>query len=86
MFRSIKSIVIPPANTGRETTKRNTAISTLHTNSVTFSREISGARKLVKETRKLIPPRIEDIPAKWSLKITISTDLLGWPRLLDKGG
>jgi hypothetical protein len=39
MFRSVKSIVIPPASTGRDKTKRKIVILILQINNGSFSKD-----------------------------------------------
>jgi hypothetical protein len=56
--------VIPLAKTGSERTRRKAEIIILQTKSGTFSKVMSGERKLIKVTKKLIPPKIELAPAR----------------------
>lgn len=63
-FRSVKSIVIAPANTGRERSRRITVIKTLHTNSGRRSNVNVSARMLITVDIKLIAPRIDEAPAR----------------------
>jgi len=72
-LRSIKSIVIAPASTGRDNKSKNAVIRILHTNSGITYRGIPGERMLKMVTMKLMAPRIEDIPARCRLKIPKST-------------
>jgi hypothetical protein len=62
-FRSSNSIVIPPASTGKESSRRIAVISTDHTNRGTFSMFIEGDRILMMVEIKLIAPKIEETPA-----------------------
>lgn len=62
-FRSSKSIVIPPASTGRDSSRRIAVIRTDHTKRGTFSIFIDGERILIIVEMKLIAPKIEDTPA-----------------------
>ena len=41
---------------------------------------------LITVEMKLIAPRIDDTPAKWSEKIAKSTAGPGWARFLERGG
>jgi hypothetical protein len=72
-LRSIKSIVIAPASTGKESNKRNAVIRILQTNSGITYNGIPNARILKIVTIKLIAPKMEDIPARCRLKIPKST-------------
>jgi hypothetical protein len=55
---------MPPAKTGKDKTKRKTETIILQTKRLTFSKETSTLRRLKKVTIKLIPPKIEEAPAK----------------------
>ena len=72
-LRSIRSIVIAPASTGRERRSRNAVISTAHTKRGSLWKLIPRARIFTIVTMKLIAPRMEDIPARCRLKIPKST-------------
>lgn len=85
-FRSVRSIVIAPAKTGRERSRRRAVIATDQTKRGIRSRVIKLLRMFSVVEMKLIAPKIEEIPAKWSEKIEISTDLPAWARFLDSGG
>ena len=85
-FRSVRSIVIAPANTGRDRSRRIVVINTDQTNSGTWSMLMPGARILITVDMKLIEPRIDDAPAKCSEKIARSTDPPLCAALLAKGG
>jgi|TARA_B110000444_G_scaffold260226_1_gene306428 hypothetical protein len=63
-LRSVNNIVIAPANTGKESNKRNAVINTAQTNKGVLFAVIPGARILVIVTIKLIAPKIDEIPAK----------------------
>lgn len=73
-FRSVKSIVIAPAKTGRERSKRITVILTAQTNKGIRSNRSPFHRILATVVMKLIAPKIEEIPAKCREKIARSTD------------
>jgi hypothetical protein len=73
-FRSVNSIVIAPANTGRDSNNKIAVKNTDHTNKGTRSQVIPGLRILIIVVIKLIAPKIELAPAKWSLKIAKSTE------------
>lgn len=86
MFRSVKSIVIAPANTGKDRSSRTVVITAAQTNRGTRSRRSPFHRILATVVIKLIEPRIEEIPAKWREKIARSTDGPAWAILSESGG
>lgn len=47
---------------------------------------MAGGFILIIVVIKLIAPRIDEIPAKWSEKIVRSTEAPAWARLLANGG
>jgi hypothetical protein len=63
-FRSVRSIVIAPARTGRESKRRRAVIPTDQTNKGIRSKVILGARILIIVVIKLIAPRIDEAPAR----------------------
>ncbi len=63
-FRSVSSIVIAPANTGRDNSSSTAVISTAQTNRGIRSMVIPCVRMLITVVMKLIAPRIDDAPAK----------------------
>ena len=73
-FFMVSSMVIAPASTGSASRSRKAVTSTDHTNSGILCRVMPGARLLKMVVMKLIAPRIELAPARWSEKITMSTD------------
>lgn len=75
-FRSVKSIVIAPAKTGRDRRSRMAVINTDQTNKGMESIERDEVRMFMMVVMKLMAPRIEEAPAKWSLKIAKSTEIL----------
>lgn len=75
MLRSVRSIVIAPANTGRDRTSKMAVINTDHTNKGTFSHVMLGACILMTVDIKLIAPRMDEIPARCREKMAKSTDL-----------
>lgn len=85
-FRSVRSIVIAPASTGRDSKRRTAVIITDHTNRGIESRFIDRGRIFKIVVMKLIAPRIEEAPARCSLKIVRSTEIPEWNRLFAKGG
>jgi hypothetical protein len=73
-LRSVKSIVIAPANTGNDNKRRNAVISTDQTKRGILCIKSPGARILKIVTIKLIAPKIEAAPDKCKLKIAKSTE------------
>ena len=65
--------MIAPARTGSDSSSRNAVTSTDQTNKGILCRVMPGARMLKMVVMKLIAPRIEAAPARWSEKITMST-------------
>jgi len=63
-LRSVNSIVIAPASTGKDKSKRRVVIITAHTNKGTFSEFISFGRMFLIVDIKLIDPKIDEAPAK----------------------
>jgi len=75
-LRSVRSIVIAPAKTGREVTKRIAVTITAHKKRGRRSKEKTLAvreQKIV--VKKLILPAIEETPATWREKIAKSTEI-----------
>jgi len=73
-FRSVSSIVIAPANTGRDNSRRTTVIVTAHTNKGIRSNWSPCHRILITVEIKFTAPRMEEAPARWREKIAKSTD------------
>lgn len=86
MLRSVRSIVIAPASTGRERSKRIAVINTDQGNKGIRSKNIPMGRKFIMVTIKLIAPIREEIPAKCRLKIAKSTEGPEWYKIVLKGG
>jgi hypothetical protein len=72
------SIVKAPAKTGNLKTNKNTVTTTAHENKLIWTILTLEPRRLKQVAIKLIPPKIEDTPAKCKLKIAKSTDTEGW--------
>lgn len=70
----MRSIVIAPANTGSDSKRRIAVSITDHTNRGVRSKVIPADRILITVVIKFTAPRIDEIPARWSLKIARSTD------------
>jgi len=85
MFRSVRSIVIAPASTGRDNKSRNVVTKTDQTKSGSRSKEIPGARILIIVVIKFIEARIEEAPARWREKMARSTLPPAWAMLLERG-
>ena len=73
-LRSVRSIVIPAARTGRESRSSTAVIKTAHTNNGVWYCETAGGFILRIVVMKLIAPKMEEIPAKWREKIVKSTE------------
>lgn len=86
-FRSVKSIVIAPAKTGKEVIRRIAVTATAQRNKGMRSRETTF---VVREHRivvkKLIDPRIDEIPAMCREKMARSTEMPEWNLISDRGG
>jgi len=63
-FRSVNSIVMPAASTGRERRRSTAVIITDHTNRGVWYWEMAGGFMLIIVVIKLIAPRIEETPAR----------------------
>jgi len=73
-LRSVNSIVIPPANTGKESNNNTAVIATDQANKGMYKMCIPGVRMFKIVVIKLIEPKIEEKPAKCKLKIARSTE------------
>ena len=85
-FRSVSSIVIAPANTGRDRSSKIAVRNTAQTNSGIWSIVIPAARILITVVIKFTAPRIDDTPARCREKIPISTEAPAWAIPLARGG
>ena len=72
-LRSVSSLVIAPARTGRDRSSRKAVIRTAHTYRGSLCLNRPGARLLKIVTIKLIAPMIDEAPDRCRLKIAIST-------------
>jgi hypothetical protein len=86
MFRSVSNMVMAPANTGKDNNNSTAVITTAHTNNGIRSNVMPCGRMLITVVIKFTAPRINEIPARCSLKIAKSTDAPPWAILEDKGG
>lgn len=82
----MRSIVIAPARTGRAKRSKIAVIIILQGNKFIRSIDKPDVRVLITVVMKLIAPNREEIPAKWSEKIAISTAGPEWPKILLSGG
>jgi len=85
-LRSVKSIVIPPAKTGRDNNSKIAVNKTDHPNKGIFSGLFFILSALIIVVIKLIAPKIEEAPAKCKEKIPRSTEGPSWEILEDRGG
>lgn len=86
MFRSVRSIVIAPAKTGSDNKRRIAVMITAQGNSGVLSRSIPDGRIFIIVEMKFTAPKIDEIPAKCSLKIARSTEAPLWAILAESGG
>lgn len=76
-----------PARTGRLTISRTAVIATDHKNrGRRASLNAADMRDTKIVVRKLILPRIEEIPARCNLKMARSTEIPVWNLESDRGG
>jgi hypothetical protein len=85
-LRSVKSIVIAPANTGKDNNNKNAVTRTAQTKSGILCIKSHGALILIIVTIKLIAPIIELAPDKCKLKIAKSTEGPECAKIPDNGG
>lgn len=78
--------MIAPARTGKDNNNKIAVIFTDQTNKGIVSNPKAFGRKLITVLIKLIAPKIEDAPAKWSEKIAKSTEGPAWANPLERGG
>jgi len=86
ILRSVNSIVMAPASTGRDSSNSRAVIVIDHTNRGILSGAIPFDRMLMVVEMKLMAPRIEETPAKCNEKIAKSTAAPEWAMLPDSGG
>jgi len=77
-FRSVNNIVIAPAKTGKERSRRIAVKITDQTKSLVFSNLSFFVFKFKIVVIKFKAPKIEEIPAKWREKIVRSTEIPEW--------
>ena len=85
-LRSVSSMVIPAARTGKERSSRMAVMRTDHTNRGVWYCDSAGGFMLMMVVIKLMAPRMEETPAKCNEKMARSTDAPAWARLPAKGG
>jgi len=85
-FRSVKSIVIAPAKTGRDKRSKIAVTNTDQGKRDIRSITIPTARKFANVVIKFTAPNREDTPAKCREKIAKSTDAPAWAMFALKGG
>lgn len=85
-LRSVRSIVMAPARTGRANRRRIVVRNTDQTNRGVKSQERELDRILIMVEIKLMAPRIEEAPARCRLKIDRSTEAPEWAMLAARGG
>lgn len=85
-FRSVRSIVMPAARTGRESRRSTAVIRTAHTKRGVWYWEIAGGFMLIIVVMKLIAPKMEDTPARCREKMVRSTEAPAWARFPANGG
>jgi hypothetical protein len=79
-------MVIAPPRTGIARSSRKAVIRIDQTNSGILWSVMPGARMLKIVVMKLIAPRTDEAPARWSEKIAMSTEGPGWLPAADSGG
>jgi len=85
-LRSVSSIVIAPARTGRESSKSRAVIPIDHTNNGIRSGFMLFGFMLIVVVMKFTAPRIDETPAKCNEKIARSTEAPAWAIPLARGG
>lgn len=85
-LRSVKSIVIPAARTGRERRRSTAVIKTDQTNNGVWYWVMVEGFMLIHVVIKLIAPKIDETPARCKEKIVRSTEAPACARLLASGG
>ena len=73
-LRSVSSIVIAPARTGKLSRISQAVMKIDHGKSGVLCRVMPGARMLRNVVMMLIAPRIEEAPETWTAKIAKSID------------
>lgn len=74
ILRSVSSIVIAPANTGKDRRSRKAVTKTDQTKRGSRSKDIPGVRIFIIVVIKLIEAKIDEAPAKCREKMAKSTE------------
>lgn len=82
----MRSIVIAPANTGKDKSSKTAVINTAHLNKGIKSAIIPNDRRFPTVEIKFTAPKIDLAPARWREKIAKSTEAPAWAIFLDSGG
>jgi len=85
-FRSVKSMEMPPAKTGKESISSTAVITTDQINNGIKSSFIHFGRIFKTVEIKLIAPKMEETPARCKLKIAKSTEEPEWNKFPARGG
>lgn len=85
-LRSVSSIVIAPARTGRDNNRRKAVTKTDQTNRGRRSKDIPGVRIFIIVVINFIEAKIEEAPARCREKIARSTEPPAWAKPLERGG
>jgi hypothetical protein len=85
-FRSVRSMVIAPARTGRDRRRRMAVKKTDQTKRGVRSHVRPIARILMIVVMKFTAPRMEEAPARCNLKIDRSTEAPAWAIPAERGG
>jgi len=85
-FRSVNSIVIAPAKTGRDKSNKIAVTSTDQGNKLIRSKTKPKIRVFFRVLIKFTAPSNEEMPARCKEKIAKSTEAPEWPKVLLKGG
>lgn len=85
-FRSVNNMVMPPARTGRDRSRRIVVITRDQTKRGIRSAVNPLGRMLRAVVIKLIEPRMEETPARWREKIARSTEGPLWQMFAARGG
>ena len=84
--RSVRSIVIAPARTGKDSSSKIAVTRVAQVKRGILWRETPGARMLTVVTMKLIAPNVLLMPARCRAKMAISTEAPLWACKPDSGG
>jgi deoxyxylulose-5-phosphate synthase len=77
---------MPAARTGRDSRRRTAVIRTAQTNRGVWYWDTPAGFMLMIVVMKLMAPRIEETPARWSEKMVKSTDAPACARFPARGG